>query len=243
MYLPLFPFTRAMSQSPCLHEVLTTATIMSKFCEEYVISLSRYCGKTLRQMNMGFFKARYVRDYVAAAKLKAAVIWAAEIAAVLILGIVLAVGYGKITVMQEGSMDPTLNAGDVLLVDRMAYRFSTPKRGDIIVYKTGDDKKASTHIKRIIGLPGETVRIDEEGSIYINGERLQESYGKEVIKNPGCAIEEITLDDDSYFVLGDNRNKSMDSRDKRVGLIRREAILGKARWRIYPFTKIGALDG
>lgn len=90
---------------------------------------------------MGFFKARYVRDYVAAAKLKAAVIWAAEIAAVLILGIVLAVGYGKITVMQEGSMDPTLNAGDVLLVDRMAYRFSTPKRGDIIVYKTGDDKK------------------------------------------------------------------------------------------------------
>ncbi len=119
--------------------------------------LSRYrvtVGKTLRQMNMGFFKARYVRDYVAAAKLKAAVIWAAEIAAVLILGIVLAVGYGKITVMQEGSMDPTLNAGDVLLVDRMAYRFSTPKRGDIIVYKTGDDKKASTHIKRIIGLPG-----------------------------------------------------------------------------------------
>ena len=105
MYLPLFPFTRAMSQSPCLHEVLTTATIMSKFCEEYVISLSRYCGKTLRQMNMGFFKARYVRDYVAAAKLKAAVIWAAEIAAVLILGIVLAVGYGKITVMQEGSME------------------------------------------------------------------------------------------------------------------------------------------
>ena len=95
MYLPLFPFTRAMSQSPCLHEALTTATIMSKFCEEYVISLSRYCGKTLRQMNMGFFKARYVRDYVAAAKLKAAVIWAAEIAAVLILGIVLAVGYGK----------------------------------------------------------------------------------------------------------------------------------------------------
>ena len=78
MYLPLFPFTRAMSQSPCLHEALTTATIMSKFYEEYVISLSRDCGKTLRQMNMGFFKARYVRDYVAAAKLKAAVIWAAE---------------------------------------------------------------------------------------------------------------------------------------------------------------------
>ena len=184
MYLPLFPFTRAMSQSPCLHEVLTTATIMSKFCEEYVISLSRYCGKTLRQMNMGFFKARYVRDYVAAAKLKAAVIWAAEIAAVLILGIVLAVGYGKITVMQEGSMDPTLNAGDVLLVDRMAYRFSTPKRGDIIVYKTGDDKKASTHIKRIIGLPGETIQI-KDGQILIDGETIRKTANFQGLKMQG----------------------------------------------------------
>ena len=75
---------------------------------------------------MGFFKARYVRDYVAAAKLKAAVIWAAEIAAVLILGIVLAVGYGKITVMQEGSMDPTLNAGYkscIPSVFRMIFRY------------------------------------------------------------------------------------------------------------------------
>ena len=239
MYLPLFPFTRAMSQSPCLHEALTTATIMSKFCEEYVISLSRYCGKTLRQMNMGFFKARYVRDYVAAAKLKAAVIWAAEIAAVLILGIVLAVGYGKITVMQEGSMDPTLNAGDVLLVDRMAYRFSTPKRGDIIVYKTGDDKKASTHIKRIIGLPGEHVRIDDSGNIYINGKVLKESYGREVIQDPGIARDEITLGEDEYFVLGDNRNNSSDSRDPSVGIIQQKDIIGRAWLQIYPFDEFG----
>ena len=135
---------------------------------------------------MGFFKARYVRDYVAAARLKSAVIWAAEIAAVLILGIVLAVGYGKITVMQEGSMDPTLNAGDVLLVDRMAYRFSTPKRGDIIVYKTGDDKKASTHIKRIIGLPGETIQI-KDGQILIDGETYQETANFQGIENAGVA--------------------------------------------------------
>lgn len=238
MYLPLFPFTRVMSQSPCLHEVLTTATIMSKFCEEYVISLSRYCGKTLRQMNMGFFKARYVRDYVAAAKLKAAVIWAAEIAAVLILGIVLAVGYGKITVMQEGSMDPTLNAGDVLLVDRMAYRFSTPKRGDIIVYKTGDDKKASTHIKRIIGLPGETIQI-KDGQILIDGETYQENGEFPGIENAGVAETKVALDSGEYFVLGDNRNNSEDSRYADMGNVKKRNIIGKIWFIASPWSRFG----
>lgn len=238
MYLPLFPFTRAMSQSPCLHEVLTTATIMSKFCEEYVISLSRYCGETLRQMNMGFFKARYVRDYVAAAKLKAAVIWAAEIAAVLILGIVLAVGYGKITVMQEGSMDPTLNAGDVLLVNRMAYRFSTPKRGDIIVYKTGDDKKASTHIKRIIGLPGETIQI-KDGQILIDGETYQEDGGFPAIENAGVAETRVTLGNGEYFVLGDNRNNSEDSRYADMGNVKKRNIIGKVWFIASPWSRFG----
>ena len=238
MYLPQFPFTRAKSQSPCLHEALTTATIMSKFCEEYVISLSRYCGKTLRQMNMGFFKARYVRDYVAAAKLKAAVIWAAEIAAVLILGIVLAVGYGKITVMQEGSMDPTLNAGDVLLVDRMAYRFSTPKRGDIIVYKTGDDKKASTHIKRIIGLPGETIQI-KDGQILIDGETYQENGEFPGIENAGVAETKVALDSGEYFVLGDNRNNSEDSRYADMGNVKKRNIIGKVWFIASPWSRFG----
>ena len=213
MYLPLFPFTRAMSQSPCLHEVLTTATIMSKFCEEYVISLSRYCGKTLRQMNMGFFKARYVRDYVAAAKLKAAVIWAAEIAAVLILGIVLAVGYGKITVMQEGSMDPTLNAGDVLLVDRMAYRFSTPKRG-------------------------ETIQI-KDGQILIDGETYQEDGEFPGIENAGVAETKVALDSGEYFVLGDNRNNSEDSRYADMGNVKKRNIIGKVWFIASPWSRFG----
>ena len=170
---------------------------------------------------MGFFKARYVRDYVAAAKIKSAVIWAVEIAAVLILGIVLAVGYGKITVMQEGSMDPTLNAGDVLLVNRMAYRFSTPKRGDIIVYKTGDDsKKASTHIKRIIGLPGETIQI-KDGQILIDAETR------------------VTLGNGEYFVLGDNRNNSEDSRYADMGNVKKRNIIGKVWFIASPWSRFG----
>ena len=190
---------------------------------------------------MGFFKARYVRDYVAAAKIKSAVIWAVEIAAVLILGIVLAVGYGKITVMQEGSMDPTLNAGDVLLVNRMAYRFSTPKRGDIIVYKTGDDsKKASTHIKRIIGLPGETVQISD-GKILIDGKEYQEAGQFPEITNPGLASTTVTLESGQYFVLGDNRNNSEDSRYSDIGNVNKRYIVGKLWFTCSPFEKFGFL--
>ena len=190
---------------------------------------------------MGFFKARYVRDYVAAAKIKSAVIWAVEIAAVLILGIVLAVGYGKITVMQEGSMDPTLNAGDVLLVNRMAYRFSTPKRGDIIVYKTGDDsKKASTHIKRIIGLPGETVEV-KDGKVYINGSDtpLDEPYLPEPMEGSYGPYE---VPEGCYFMMGDNRNNSLDARFWDNKFVAKNKIVAKVLFCYYPFNRIGKVN-
>lgn len=186
---------------------------------------------------MGFFKVRYVRDYVAAAKLKSVVVWAVEIVAVLILGIVLAIGCGKATIMQEGSMEPTLHAGDVLLINRMAYKFSTPKRGDIIVYKTNDDKQASTHIKRIIGLPGETVQI-KDGKILIDGETYQEE-GFPSIENAGVAETKITLDSSEYFVLGDNRNNSEDSRYSDVGNIKKKNIIGRIWFVASPWEHFG----
>ena len=135
---------------------------------------------------MGFFKARYVRDYVAAAKVKSILLWIVEIVAVLVLGVMLAVGFGKTTVMQEGSMEPTLQAGDTLLINRAAYRFSSPKRGDIIAFKISDDQKASTHIKRIIGLPGETVQI-KDGQILIDGKVYREKTAFPAIENAGMA--------------------------------------------------------
>ena len=175
---------------------------------------------------MGFFKARYVRDYVAAAKVKSVLLWIVEIIAVLVLGVFLAVGFGKTTVMQEGSMDPTLNAGDTLLINRTAYRFSSPKRGDIIVFKLSDDQKASTHIKRIVGLPGETIQI-KEGQILIDGEIYQEKQVFPMIQNAGMADRKITLKKDEYFVLGDNHESSVDSRMADIGNVRRDDIYGK----------------
>lgn len=146
---------------------------------------------------------------------------------------------GQRTVVMGSSMEPTLYDGDNLIVDKISYRFREPERYDVIVFPYED---GTYYIKRIIGLPGEQVRIDENGSIYINEERISESYGKEVIEDPGCAGETVTLGENEYFVLGDNRNNSMDSRDERVGLIQRERIMGKAFLRIFPLDKIGTVD-
>lgn len=146
------------------------------------------------------------------------------------------------TEVDGSSMEPTLYDGDNLFVDKISYRFREPERFDIIVFPF-QHKEDTYYIKRIIGLPGETVRIDEDGRIYIDGEVLDESYGREVIRPEyvGRAAEPITLGDDEYFVMGDNRNNSSDSRTEAVGNIHRQDIVGRAWVRIWPFDKMGVL--
>ena len=94
----------------------------------------------------------------------------------------------------------------------------------------------------MIGLPGETVRVDYYGNIYIDGNVLSENYGAEIIEDPGRAETEIKLGEDEFFVMGDNRNHSMDSRDVSVGNIHKKDILGKAFIRIYPFSTFGGIN-
>ncbi len=145
---------------------------------------------------------------------------------------------GQRTEVSGTSMENTLDDHDNLIVDKITYRFRDPERFDIIVFPYDKD---TYYIKRIIGMPGETVRIDENGIIYINGEELIESYGREVIRPEKRLLAEndIVLGDDEYFVMGDNRNGSSDSRDPSVGNIKRKDIIGRAWLRIYPFDKIG----
>ena len=136
-------------------------------------------------------------------------------------------------------MNNTLQDGDNLIVDKISYRFKDPERFDIIVfpYQYQED---TFYIKRIIGLPGETVQI-EDGIIYIDGEVLEESYGKEIMNSAGIASQPIELGEEEYFVLGDNRNNSRDSRDPSVGKIKEDQIIGKAFIRIWPLNKFGIL--
>ena len=145
---------------------------------------------------------------------------------------------GQRTQVSGSSMEPKLSNNDNLIVDKITYRFKDPERYDIIVFPF-EYEDNTYYIKRIIGLPGETVYIDKEGSIYIDGEVLEEAYGREVIREPGRAYEPIKLGDDEYFVMGDNRNNSTDSRDPSVGNVKKDRIIGRAWLRIWPFNKFG----
>lgn len=147
---------------------------------------------------------------------------------------------GQRTQVNGSSMEPTLSDRDNLIVDKISYRFKDPERFDIIVFPFRYEEDVY-YIKRIIGMPGETVFIDTDGTIYIDGNPLMESYGKEVILSPGRAGEPVTLGEDEYFVMGDNRNNSSDSRDPSVGNIHRDQIVGKAWVRIWPLHKFGVL--
>lgn len=152
-------------------------------------------------------------------------------------------------VINGESMENSLYDEEQVLTEMISYRFGEPKRFDIIVFyhffdsenPNKSDKDAyEFYVKRIIGLPGERVRIEGD-TIYINGEPLEEHYGKDPISDSGRANKEITLGEDEYFVLGDNREVSLDSRSSGVGNVKRDWILGKVCARVYPFNKIGCV--
>lgn len=149
---------------------------------------------------------------------------------------------GQRTKVSGPSMEATLHDGDNLIVDKISYRFREPERFDIIVfpYQYAED---TFYIKRIIGMPGDTIQI-KDGYVYINDELLEEDiYGKEVIDETkkGIADEPIFLGDDEYFVMGDNRNHSSDSRDPSVGVLKRDQLVGRAWLRVWPFEDFEVL--
>ena len=148
-------------------------------------------------------------------------------------------GGGGSLVQDMDSLD-TEGLDAQLLVDKLSYRFQNPKRFDIIVFPYQYEEN-TYYIKRIIGLPGETVQV-VDGYVYINGSRLESDiYGNELMDDPMAASQPITLGEDEYFVLGDNRNHSQDSRDPSVGEVKKDTIMGKAWVRIYPFDKMGVI--
>jgi len=146
---------------------------------------------------------------------------------------------GQRTHVKGSSMEPHLSEGDNLIVDKISYRFRDPERYEIVVFPYQFESN-TFYIKRIIGLPGERVQIIG-GFIYIDGERLHEDYGLAVMESAGLAADPIQLMRDEYFVLGDNRNHSSDSRDPSVGVLNRSDLLGRAWLRIWPLNQFGVI--
>ena len=135
------------------------------------------------------------------------------------------------------SMAKTLDDSDIVLMEKLTKNFGTFKRFDVIIFKTTVPSHPY-YIKRIIALPGETVYINQSGKIFINGEELVENYGLETIKDPGIANIPITLKENEFFVLGDNRNNSYDSRVEHVGTVKRNIIMGKVFISVKPFKSV-----
>ena len=164
--------------------------------------------------------------------------WVFEIIVTLKFAVLVAISAFQTVTLQESAMEPTYSVGQKFFVNRALYKIKSPKRGDVIVFKTSASDDAALHIRRVIGLPGETVQI-KEGQIYINGNVYEENGAYQEIADGGLADSAITLESGEYLVLGDNRNNSEDSRFSDIGNISKKYIVGKIWFTVSPKSKIG----
>ena len=158
--------------------------------------------------------------------------WIGEIIIAVLLAFLVIRFMGQTLTVRGESLEKTFYDGDVVLVNKLAYRIQEPKKYDMVVLRTDNNEENHYFIKRIVAVPGDTVLI-EDGVLKVNGEELSAFPAFSEIKNPGLAAEEITLAEDEYFVMGDNCNNSEDSRVASVGNIKRENMIGKVQLKLY----------
>lgn len=167
--------------------------------------------------------------------------WIKDILIAVVISIII-MQFIKPTIVREHSMEETLRENDYILLSRQAYGlFGEPQRGDIVVFESDlkmQDGSNKLLVKRIIAIPGDTISI-EDGWVIVNGQQIKEDYTKDGYTV--SEMEEISIPDGYLFAMGDNRQNSMDSRDSRVGLISLDTVVGKAFFRLYPFSKMGGL--
>jgi signal peptidase I len=167
-------------------------------------------------------------------------VWIRDIAIAVVIAIVI-MQFIKPTIVKEHSMEDTLHQNDYIFLSKQAYNLGEPKRGDIVVFRSsleGVDGTMKNLIKRVIAVEGDTVEI-HDGVVYVNDEALEEPYTKEGYTDG--QMPEITVPQDDLFLLGDNRQKSKDSRDPSVGFINKDKLVGKAVFRVFPFSDFGPL--
>jgi signal peptidase I len=147
--------------------------------------------------------------------------------AAIFLAFVIVYSVGMRTSVIGDSMEPVLYNGQEILMNRVVYRLTSPKRGDVIVFLPNGNEHSHYYVKRVVGLPGETIQI-KEGRVYIDNVLLDEDESLDKMIDAGIAQNELTLAADEYFVLGDNRNSSEDSRSGNIGAVKKDDIVGKA---------------
>ena len=165
-------------------------------------------------------------------------IWAGEILITMAIAIVLVYFFGYRTNVVEQSMMPTMVEGESVLVNRFTYKLTQPKANDVIAFFPNGNEKSHLYIKRVIAVPGDVVQI-RGGSVYVNGQLFEEVIEVDSIEDAELAADEILVGEDEFFVLGDNRNNSEDSRYPGIGNIKKEHIVGKVWFALSPLKKFG----
>ena len=157
--------------------------------------------------------------------------WLFWLAISAVIAFVLMYVFGLRTNVIGNSMEPALYSGQQILIDRLVFNISTPSRGDVVAFQPNGNENSHYYVKRIIGLPGETVQIIN-GYVYIDGEIYDEQGKYDKIADPGILTNEITLGEDEYIVLGDNRNFSEDSRSGNIGIVKSSYFIGKVWFKL-----------
>ena len=150
---------------------------------------------------------------------------------VVFLAFVIVFSVGIKTSVVGDSMEPLLYNGQEILMNRVVYRLSSPKRGDVVVFLPNGNQNSHYYVKRVVGLPGETIQI-QDGKVYVDGILLDEDETFDKIVDAGIAENELKLAVDEFFVLGDNRNSSEDSRSGNIGAVKKDNIAGKAWFKL-----------
>lgn len=192
-------------------------------------------GKRWKRRDLRFGKEKKRMNYDL---LRTIGVWIFQIVLVSAFAFVFVWYFGQRINNNGDSMDPVLQSGDSILVNRIIYDASSPKRGDIIVFKPNGNENTYFYVKRVIALPGETIEI-KEGIIYVNGKQFDEKYKASKPMDAGVAAEPIQLGGDEYFVLGDNRDSSEDSRMADIGNVKKSEIEGKAWFILSPWKHFG----
>ena len=152
--------------------------------------------------------------------------WFFWIFASMLLAVVIVFCIGMKTSVIGPSMEPSLYNGQKIFLNRRIYKVASPRVGDVIVFLPNGNEKSHYYVKRVVGVPGDTLYI-KNGLLYVNEETVEE-YFNDRIAEPGLLESEVTLGEDEYFVIGDNCNNSEDSRSANIGSVRKSYIIGKA---------------
>ena len=171
---------------------------------------------------------------------KEIITWTIAVAITVFLAFVTVYFFGLRTTVVGQAMESTLSNGDNILINRFGYMLGKPKQDDVVVFLPNGNEKSHYYVRRVVAVPGDTVQI-KDGAVYVNDELYNVPSGEASIDDPGLAADPITLGDDEYFVLGDNRNNSEDSRYANIGNIKEEYVIGKAWYRITSFGDMGRI--